>query len=464
MTSSVTGCSTWMRPFSSRKKKSRPSRTNSAVPGAPVADRAREGDRRLAHPRAAAPSSRAGEGDSSSTFWCRRWTEHSRSPSATARAVRRRRAAGSRRGGGAPGSARRRRCRRRTPPSPPGARPRAPRRARRPSGRLASRGRRRLRPPSRAAESRARPGRPRRARGRRPRVRPASPPACRRPRAGPRARARRRRARPPRPPRRSRRSRRGSRSPGWTASAPARFAARRCSSGSRYEAISTVSSAERAWSAPASSGATTATVAIPSSRQVRKMRTAISPRFATRSLRIGTASRYVARPGRTGDNRRRPGRGIVQSCLRRIGDGRLSSSARRNSRPPGRAAWPGLAAGAGCHEGYTCTAFPALVEERAQPFLALVARPDARPRGRAASSSSRGSSTSRFASRTAAGPPARRSATTRSTAASRSAATSSTSPIRERGLRVEPLAGEEVAASGRRARSGRAPSARSRPG
>ena len=32
MTASVTGCSTWMRPFSSRKKKSPPSRTNSAVP------------------------------------------------------------------------------------------------------------------------------------------------------------------------------------------------------------------------------------------------------------------------------------------------------------------------------------------------------------------------------------------------------------------------------------------------
>src|SRR5215213_2112251 len=39
-------------------------------------------------------------------------------------------------------------------------------------------------------------------------------------------------------------------------------------------------------SAPASSGAATATVATPSSLQVRKMRTAISPRFATRSLRI----------------------------------------------------------------------------------------------------------------------------------------------------------------------------------
>ena len=32
VTASVTGCSTWMRPFSSRKWKSRPSSTNSAVP------------------------------------------------------------------------------------------------------------------------------------------------------------------------------------------------------------------------------------------------------------------------------------------------------------------------------------------------------------------------------------------------------------------------------------------------
>src|SRR3954447_15966255 len=59
-----------------------------------------------------------------------------------------------------------------------------------------------------------------------------------------------------------------------------------CSSEWRYEAISTVSPATRVCSAPASSGAATATVAIPSSRQVRKMRTAISPRFATRSFEV----------------------------------------------------------------------------------------------------------------------------------------------------------------------------------
>src|SRR5207248_3079661 len=70
--------------------------------------------------------------------------------------------------------------------------------------------------------------------------------------------------------------------------APACFAARTCSSECRYDVISTVSSAERACSDPPSSGGATATVLIPSSRQARKTRNAISPRFATRSFRIGT--------------------------------------------------------------------------------------------------------------------------------------------------------------------------------
>ena len=48
---------------------------------APVADRASERDRRLAHP-ASQLAVEGGEGDSSSTFWWRRWIEHSRSPSA----------------------------------------------------------------------------------------------------------------------------------------------------------------------------------------------------------------------------------------------------------------------------------------------------------------------------------------------------------------------------------------------
>src|SRR5205085_175769 len=58
--------------------------------------------------------------------------------------------------------------------------------------------------------------------------------------------------------------------------------------------MSTVSSAERAWSEPLSSGATTATVAIPSSRHARKTRSAISPRFATSSLRMVTTQTRIA--------------------------------------------------------------------------------------------------------------------------------------------------------------------------
>ena len=42
----------------------------------------------------------------------------------------------------------------------------------------------------------------------------------------------------------------------------------------------------RAWSAPRSSGAATATVSMPSARQARKIRSAISPRLATSSRRI----------------------------------------------------------------------------------------------------------------------------------------------------------------------------------
>ena len=85
---------------------------------APVGDRLRERARRRPPSRARSPGSSAGDGDSSSTFWCRRWTEHSRSPSAIARARARRRAAGSRRAAAARRSARRTRCRRRTRPLP----------------------------------------------------------------------------------------------------------------------------------------------------------------------------------------------------------------------------------------------------------------------------------------------------------------------------------------------------------
>jgi hypothetical protein len=56
----------------------------------------------------------------------------------------------------------------------------------------------------------------------------------------------------------------------------------------------TVSSAERACNEPASSSGATATVAMPSSRQARNTRSAISPRLATKSFSIGIARRLVA--------------------------------------------------------------------------------------------------------------------------------------------------------------------------
>src|SRR5919204_3069072 len=60
--------------------------------------------------------------------------------------------------------------------------------------------------------------------------------------------------------------------------------------------MSALSSAGRAWSAPRSSSAATATVAILRARHARKTRRAISPRFATRTFRIGTAGRRLERP------------------------------------------------------------------------------------------------------------------------------------------------------------------------
>ena len=81
VTSSVTGCSTWSRQFTSMKwnEPSGPSR-NSNVPAFryPIAAHARSTALSISS-RAAASS--AGDGDSSISFWCRRWTEHSRSPS-----------------------------------------------------------------------------------------------------------------------------------------------------------------------------------------------------------------------------------------------------------------------------------------------------------------------------------------------------------------------------------------------
>ena len=74
MTSSVTGCSTWMRPFSSRKKNSPPVEHELGRAEAAVADRAGERDGRVAHPRRAArrrpratPRAPSGGGAGSST-------------------------------------------------------------------------------------------------------------------------------------------------------------------------------------------------------------------------------------------------------------------------------------------------------------------------------------------------------------------------------------------------------------
>src|SRR5919106_1665917 len=81
----------------------------------------------------------------------------------------------------------------------------------------------------------------------------------------------------------------------------------------------TVSSAERAWSEPPSSGAATATVAIPSSRQARNTRRAISPRLATSTLRItaGTlpCSAHASPPAR---RRRLPGAGAARRARARL--------------------------------------------------------------------------------------------------------------------------------------------------
>ena len=84
--------------------------------GAAVVDRlgGRCGPRRAGRPRTSSAS--PGAGDSSTTFWCRRWIEQSRSPS-TSTPWRRRRPA-PRRAGRARRTARRRPCRRRTPTRP----------------------------------------------------------------------------------------------------------------------------------------------------------------------------------------------------------------------------------------------------------------------------------------------------------------------------------------------------------
>ena len=84
VTSSVTPCSTWSRALTSRNQKRRSgSKRNSAVAAlwSPAARRRPDRHRRAA--RLARRLSGPGAGDSSTSFWCRRWIEQSRSPSAT---------------------------------------------------------------------------------------------------------------------------------------------------------------------------------------------------------------------------------------------------------------------------------------------------------------------------------------------------------------------------------------------
>ena len=96
MTASVTGCSTWMRPFSSRKKKALPSTTNSTVPALRY-PMARPKATAASCRRARRPASTCGAGASSRTFWWRRWTS-SRARRAPPRLRARPRGAAPRRG------------------------------------------------------------------------------------------------------------------------------------------------------------------------------------------------------------------------------------------------------------------------------------------------------------------------------------------------------------------------------
>ncbi len=98
--------------------------------------------------------------------------------------------------------------------------------------------------------------------------------------------------------------------PGCTASAPAASAAatrrspRRYVSPGAYPGRRTAVSASRTCRAPASASEYTATVEMPSSRQVRKIRQAISPRLATSSAVI---IRYLTSGRRRSPARLRPG-------------------------------------------------------------------------------------------------------------------------------------------------------------
>src|SRR3954471_14219711 len=76
---SVTQCSTWTRVFISRKKYS-PSCSMPSIVPAPTSSTALAASVPILPIRARIASSTAGAGDSSMSFWWRRWTEQSRSP------------------------------------------------------------------------------------------------------------------------------------------------------------------------------------------------------------------------------------------------------------------------------------------------------------------------------------------------------------------------------------------------
>ena len=82
VTASVTVCSTWIRVFISRKKNSSPETRYSRVPAEvyPTACAARTDASPIRRRRS---SDTTGLGVSSTSFWCRRCTEQSRSPSQT---------------------------------------------------------------------------------------------------------------------------------------------------------------------------------------------------------------------------------------------------------------------------------------------------------------------------------------------------------------------------------------------
>ena len=89
--------------------------------------------------------------------------------------------------------------------------------------------------------------------------------------------------------------------PGWIASAPDRTATSTILSARRYEStdgpgpMRYASSATATWSLSRSTSEYTATVPTPSSRSVRKMRTAISPRLATRIFEKDITGRVFSR-------------------------------------------------------------------------------------------------------------------------------------------------------------------------